>query len=35
MKKLGESLSDKELKDMMKQADLDDDSYFLHTSGLP
>ena len=26
MKKLGESLSDKELEDMMKQADLDGDS---------
>ena len=27
MKKLGESLSDKELEDMMKQADIDADSY--------
>ena len=26
MKKLGESLSDKELEDMMKQADIDADS---------
>ena len=27
MKKLGESLSDKELEDMMKQADIDGDSH--------
>ena len=30
MKKLGESSSDKELKDMMKQADIDADSHIYY-----